>query len=128
MRGGVNHGAWLPWVYLNVALLCQVVSMGFGKQAALSMGAFTLSGLLANVWYFLSLGALVVQALVWPLALRHYPLSFAYFYMSLSYIGVLLLSWLIFAETVTPQNLMGGLLVLIGVNLMTGDRAVSRDD
>lgn len=115
----MSRRAGWPWAFLNVALVCQVLSMGFGKQAALSMGPFTPIGLLANGWYFLSLGALVIQALVWPLGLRHYPLSFAYFYMSLSYIGVLLISWLIFSETVTPQNIVGGLLILIGVNLMT---------
>jgi multidrug transporter EmrE-like cation transporter len=109
---------WLPMVCLNLSLLCQVFSVGFGKQAALSMNGFSFHAVLSNRFYLLALLCLGLQSILWPIALRRYSLSFAYFYMSGSYAGILLMSYLLFHEVVTVFNITGAALIVTGVNLI----------
>ena len=65
---------------------------------------------------------LAVQALVWPIALRRYTLSFAYFYMSSAYVATLLMSYYFFNEQITVYNLAGSALIIVGVLIMASSR------
>lgn len=117
----MNTRGWRPFLYLNLSLFCQIISVGLGKQASLSMPQFTLQAILGNPWYFLAMLCLAFQSFFWPMALRHYPLTFAYFYMSLSYVAILIISWLLFHESVSVLNFMGAVLIVCGVNLMASE-------
>lgn len=110
--------SWMPRLWLNLSLICQVLSAGFGKQAALVMSEYSAQAILGNVYYFLAMGFLILQAVFWPLALRGYSLTVAYFYMSLSYLGILAISRIFFHEEISVGNLIGTLLIMAGVNLM----------
>lgn len=114
-------------VCLNLSLLCQVLSAGFGKQAALSMSRFSPQAVLENKYYLLSMLCLALQSVAWPIALRRYPLTFAYFYMTTSYAAILAMSWLVFHEKVSTFNMVGALLIVAGVNLMVGRESVQND-
>lgn len=103
---------------LNLSLLCQVLSAGFGKQAAISMQSFTPLSVLSNHFYFFSMVCLGIQSIVWPLALRRYALSFAYLYTSGSYVAILLLSYFIFHEDISTTNIVGAALIITGINIM----------
>lgn len=111
---------WLPILCLNLSLLCQVLSVGFGKQAALSMSRFSPQAVLENKFYLFSMLCLAMQSIFWPIALRRYPLTFAYFYMSASYAAILAMSWLVFHEPVSVFNVAGAVLIVAGVNLLVG--------
>jgi drug/metabolite transporter (DMT)-like permease len=121
-RGRPRRDA-LPALCLLVSLCCQVLSAGFGKQAALSMPRFTPEAVLANRLYLASLACLVVQSACWPVALRRFPLSFAYLVMSASYAAVLLMSALIFHEAVGATDLLGAALIVAGVHVVVRGRA-----
>jgi drug/metabolite transporter (DMT)-like permease len=107
---------------LNLSLLCQVLSAGFGKQAAISMPSITLFAVLSNHFYFLSMLCLGIQSIVWPIALQRYTLSFAYFYMSGSYAATLLISSYFFHEQITSYNVAGSTLIVAGVLIMLSGR------
>lgn len=90
------------------------------------MHGFSPHAVASNPYYLLSMACLALQSLFWPIALRRYTLSFAYFYMSASYAAILLMSSLIFHEPVTFSNLAGAVLIVTGVNIMVrGDRSGS---
>jgi len=118
-----NSSKWLPMFCLNLSLLCQVLSAGFGKQAAISMPVYTPLSVLSNHFYFFSMLCLGVQAVVWPIALRRYTLSFAYFYMCGSYVATLLMSYYLFHEHITPYNVAGSALIVAGVLIMVNGAA-----
>ena len=111
---------WLPMLCLNLSLLSQVLSVGFGKQAAISMTRFSPLSVLENRYYLLSMLCLALQSVFWPIALRRYPLTFAYFYMSISYAAILVMSGAVFHEPVTLFNITGAILIVTGVNVMVG--------
>jgi multidrug transporter EmrE-like cation transporter len=115
-------------VCLNLSLLCQVFSVGFGKQAALSMSGFSPHAVMSNRFYILSVLCLGLQAMLWPIVLRRYALSFAYFYMSASYAAILAMSYLLFNELVTMFNLAGAALIVTGVNLVVRGQVKVHDD
>jgi len=66
---------------------------------------FILSGLLAAF----------VASLFWMLAMSKFPLSYAYPFMSLSFVLVFLLSAVLFHETITWTKVAGLILVILGL-------------
>ena len=109
----------LPLSYLMLSVLFQTASAGFGKQAALTIQHFTILAVITNPFYLLSLMCLGLHAVTWQLALRTYPLGFAYFFMSSTFIGVLVTSALIFHEHITMTNALGTALIVIGIIVIT---------
>jgi multidrug transporter EmrE-like cation transporter len=102
----------------------QSLSGIFVKYAALSSHSSTLLGILTNIFYLLSLACLFLQAIVWQQALRHFPLSFAYPFMSLVSFVVLISSAILFQEGITVANITGLILISIGITVIsyeTGD-------
>lgn len=122
----VNSPHWLSRLCLNLSLVCQIISVGFGKYAALSMPQFSPEAILGNGYYLLAIFCLILQSFFWPIALRGYSLTVAYFYMSLSYVAILTMSWLVFHESVSLFNIVGTLLILVGVNLVMGETGADR--
>ena len=114
---------FLAAVCLNISLVCQVMAAGFGKQAALALPKFSLEAVISSRFYMLSMLCLLVQSLCWPFVLQRFSLSFAYFYMSASYVGILLMSAFLFHEPVTPFNLIGAALIIVGVNIVVRGQA-----
>jgi len=66
---------------------------------------FILSGLLAAF----------IASLFWMLAMSKFQLSFAYPFMSLSFVLVFLLSAMLFHEAVTWQKVVGLVFVILGI-------------
>ena len=56
-----------------------------------------------------------LAAVTWFLALKRLELSYAYPFMSLSFVGVLLLSGVFFGEAVTLWKTIGVALIVAGV-------------
>jgi len=101
--------------FIILAIAFQSLGGIFGKYTALSLPAPSLIGIVTNAFYFLSLGCLFFQAIVWQQALRHFPLSVAYPCISLTNYVVLFLSAIFFQERITLPNILGLVLISIGI-------------
>lgn len=71
-----------------------------------------------NPYYFISLIAFAVQAVLWTRALRVFPLGIAYAASTLYYPGVLVLAYLVFHETIRTSQLIGVALMMTGILLV----------
>ena len=105
--------------FIILAIVFQSLCGIFGKYAALSLPATSLIGIVTNAFYILSLGCLVLQAIVWQQALRHFPLSVAYPFMGLVNFVVLFSSAFLFLEGVTLANIGGLILISVGIAVLS---------
>ena len=76
-----------------------------------------LAGLLFDPWVMSSMCAAVVAALSWMAAMTKLELSYAYPFMSLAFVLVLILSAVIFHEAVTMPKVLGMVLVIVGISI-----------
>jgi multidrug transporter EmrE-like cation transporter len=74
-----------------------------------------LAGLAANPWMISVFLSVLGAAVTWGAALRQFELSFAYPFMSLSFVLVLLLSAVFFSESVTVAKVVGVALIVAGL-------------
>lgn len=104
------------FLFIVLSIFFQALSGVFGKYAAntlVHVSFFT------NAFYILSLICLFFQALVWQQALIHYPLSFAYPFMSLVNFVVLFASAILFQEGITLANILGLILISCGITVIS---------
>jgi len=102
-------------IYILCAFFFQSLSIIFGKTAAIRIESFDLLNILNSKFYFLSLFCLVLQAVVWQIALQKIPLNKAYFFMSGVYFVIILSSYFIFHENVSFNNIAGTAIILTGI-------------
>jgi len=76
-------------------------------------------GQLWNPWIISALGAAFIAALSWMAAMTRLELSYAYPFMSLSFILVSILSNILFQEPITPNKIFGLLLITAGIFVST---------
>jgi multidrug transporter EmrE-like cation transporter len=101
-------------VYGQIILKWQLMRRGHLPGSA--HGKFTyLLGLLLDPWVLSVMLATFVAALAWMAALSRLELSRAYPFLSLSFVAVLVLSAVIFGETLTTAKLAGIALVVTGL-------------
>jgi multidrug transporter EmrE-like cation transporter len=105
--------------FIIFAIAFQSLAGIFGKYAALSLTTSSLIGIVTNIFYIFSLGCLFLQAIVWQQALRHFPLSVAYPFMGLVNFVVLFSSAILFQEGVTLANIMGLILISVGIAFLS---------
>ena len=109
------------YVFIFLAILFQATAGILGKYAAMSISvasSFPLN-LITNVFYLFSLLCMFFQAIVWQQALKHYPLSLAYPFMSLVNFVVLIASAVLFGEGITVGNIAGLLLISVGIAVLS---------
>ena len=71
--------------------------------------------LLLNPWIISSFASAFLASIFWMGALNEFELSYAYPFTSLSFVLVLILSWLLLGETITWYKIGGILLVCLGI-------------
>lgn len=71
--------------------------------------------LLLNPWIISALAAAFIAALSWMSAMTKLELSYAYPFMSLSFVLVFVLSGLLFHESLTIPKVLGLTLIIVGV-------------
>jgi drug/metabolite transporter (DMT)-like permease len=76
------------------------------------------AGVLLRPWILSAMAATFVSGLSWMAALNRFPLSYAFPYMALNFVLVMIGSALFFAEPVTPQKIAGNTLIILGVVLL----------
>jgi len=92
------------------------------KKGMLLAGSATLTPGLIKViftpYIFLGLILYGVAMLFWLVILSRVELSYAYPMLSFSYVLIVLASWLIFDENLSPLRLMGVLFICLGVTMV----------
>jgi len=114
-----------------VYILISVLGGAFGqillKTGMSTMGPLTLSvesvpniiiKIATNPFVVVGLIIYVLSTFFWLTALSRVDLSYAYPFASLSYVVMLLASWLLFHENITPLRLMGTFVIAAGVYLI----------
>ena len=118
----------LAIVYILVAVLAGAVGQILLKKGMGSMGALTLSfdqlwsilwRIGTNPYVIIGLIIYVCGTVFWLAALSRVDLSYAYPFASLSYIVMLIASWQLFNEDITPIRLLGTIVVGLGVFLIS---------
>ncbi|MEW6202080.1 MAG: EamA family transporter [bacterium] len=72
-----------------------------------------------NPYVIIGLFVIAVSSIIWLHVLSHLDLSFAYPFVSISYIIILFFGWLVFHESVTPLRIAGVALIGSGVILIS---------
>ena len=112
-RGGLAFLRNYSWIAASVFF--QSVAAAFSKQAGLTTRGSGFISIIWNPWYVAQIIALVFQAGCWIMALRIFPLSFAYPFMSLIFFLNVLTAWLIFHEQIMPLHVLGIIFIFSGV-------------
>lgn len=101
-------------VYGQLILKWQTGKLGVFPQSTADRVTY-LRHFLLNPWVISSLVGAAIAALAWIAALSQLPLSRAYPFVSASFVLVLLLSAVVFKESLTPLKLIGALLIVAGL-------------
>jgi drug/metabolite transporter (DMT)-like permease len=72
-----------------------------------------------NPYVFVGLGIYVLGTVFWLAALSRVDLSYAYPFASLSYVVMLIGSWLVFGESISLLRIIGSVVIIIGVLLIS---------
>ena len=104
-----------PFLFIVLSIIFQALSGIFGKLAAISTSGATPVSIITNYFFLLVLLCLLLQAIVWQQALIHFPLSFAYPYISITNFVVLFSAAALFQENITLMNIAGLILVTVGI-------------
>lgn len=114
--------------YILISVVAGAVGQIMLKKGMSNIGAVTLSfdqifnilwRIGTNPYVMIGLVIYVVGVVFWLGALSRVDLSYAYPFASLSYLVMLLASWQLFNEDITPFRLMGTLVVCLGVFLIS---------
>ena len=114
--------------YILISVLAGASGQIMLKKGMSSMGPLTLSldqlfNILwrvgTNPYVVIGLAVYVGGTVFWLAALSRVDLSYAYPFASLSYVVMLLASWRLFDENISPLRLLGTVVVGLGVFLIS---------
>lgn len=101
-------------IYGQIVIKWQVTKSGALPSGFAEKGHFFLQ-LLINPWIISGLAAAFLASLAWMTAMTKFELSYAYPFMSLSFVFVLALSGVFFQEAVTAPRVIGMVLIVVGI-------------
>ena len=107
-------GSVLFTVYGQLVVKWQVARAGAFPLAMADRFSFLL-GLLLNPWIISAVAAGFLALLCWMAAMTKFELSYAYPFMSLAFVLVLILSSVLFHEAMTLPRVLGVMLVVTGI-------------
>lgn len=96
-------------IFLGIYALSSVCSKLAARQPFLSLPFLLLYGGM--------LLALVVYAFGWQQVIKHLPLTTAYANKAVTVVWGILLGLLLFDETVTPRQIVGAVIIVVGIVL-----------
>lgn len=104
-------------VYSQLIMRWQVTSAG-ELPVDLKDKIFFIIRLLFNPWIISGVAATFLAGISWMLAMTKFEISYAYPFVSLNYILVLLAGFFLFNESLTLTKIVGSLIVIVGVVLI----------
>ncbi len=105
---------------------------GLNQIGGLTLSLEMITSILTSPLMLIGLAIFAASALLWLIALMRAELSFAYPFLSLSYVLVLVGGAVLFDEQISPLRLMGFALIIIGLFVVassarTSDKAPPED-
>ncbi len=120
----MSHHTPIDYVYIFATILLTVYGQLVVKwqvakagvlPASLSAKIPFLVNLVLNPWILSGIAGGFFALLCWLVAMTKFELSYAYPFMSLAFVLVLILSAVLFQEAVTVPKILGLLLVMAGI-------------
>lgn len=113
----------MPYFLIGFNLLLMTSGQLFFKKAAFFVNdnpnlSFVLK-YLHNPWFYCAVAFFGLSTLVWVQILTNVKLSIAYPTLSITYILVAIGAFFFFGEKMIPVNILGLLLVMLGVSLIS---------
>lgn len=117
-------GMNIALVYIMISVVGGAVGQILLKKGMSSMGPLTLTlqtafgviwKMATNPYVVIGLIIYMTGTLFWLTALSRVELSFAYPFASLSYLLMLLASWLLFNENISLMRIAGTAIIVLGV-------------
>lgn len=105
-------------ILLSLSLVIQSLSSVFIKYA----GKFETLSKEFIFFYVLAVGCLGVFAIMWQLLLELIPLTTAYLRKGILYILILIWSVILFKEQVTWNNIIGSIIIIVGISIHGMDK------
>lgn len=100
-------------VLLSLSLVIQSLSSVFIKYA----GTYETFSREFIIFYVLAVGCLGVFAIMWQMLLELIPLTTAYLRKGILYILILTWSVILFREHVTWNNMIGSIIIIVGISI-----------
>ena len=108
----MNHRYFLILIPITLVVLGQ--SLAKIGASHIYLNNFSISQVF-NIFIIISFICLLVRGLVWLVLMRMFDLAFIYPFMSVSYILILIVSYLVFNEVITVGKIAGCCLISVGV-------------
>ena len=109
--GKANRGwTWLALTGINLIYACTYICM---KMAS----PYEFLSIPYILWTLAAIGIMGIYAVLWQQILTRVHLSTAYMFKGTSLIFVLLLSALLFDESITLTNILGSIIIVLGITL-----------
>jgi multidrug transporter EmrE-like cation transporter len=121
-------GMKIAITYILISVLASIVGQLLLKVGMNKLGSITLSAsqflsvswkMATNPYVFIGLAIYLAGTVFWLAALSRVDLSYAYPFASLSYVVMLVASWMMFDEKITLGRLIGTVVIGIGVFLIS---------
>lgn len=117
----------IAYILLALFLLINAAIQIIFKTMALGPGGGNYLALITEPLFYMCGLLFFCQAVTWLGVLRQMPLSRAYPFTSLTTIILLANGALFFDEPVTLGNLLGSIVIMLGVVVITSDRKTPKD-
>jgi drug/metabolite transporter (DMT)-like permease len=121
-------GMKIAITYILISVLASVIGQLLLKTGMNKVGSITLSAsqflstswkMATNPYVFIGLAIYLAGTVFWLAALSRVDLSYAYPFASLSYVVMLVASWMMFDEKITLGRLIGSVVIGLGVFLIS---------
>ena len=106
-------------VYLHLCILLFTMTEVTGKFAANELKAEGLGSIKFYFFIFLMLCVCVTYAFFWQRIIKHFDLHIAYANRAMYLVWSQIWATVIFSEHITPRNMLGMIVVLVGVILVS---------
>lgn len=120
----LKKGFWL----ILLSLLFRSIAGVLTKQAGMETSGKAITSILINPFYLTALIFFLLQALSWSFVLKKFSLGFAYPFMSLGIVINLLAAAFLFNEELYLTNLVGALIIVLGVIKISTSETKSIND
>jgi multidrug transporter EmrE-like cation transporter len=105
--------------FILLTIFFRVIGAISSKYAAITLYDVTLLSIITNFFYIFTIACLCLSAIVWQQVLMHYPLSYAYPFISTVNFIVLIASVILFHEGITLMNVLGMAIISVGITMIT---------
>jgi drug/metabolite transporter (DMT)-like permease len=121
-------GMKIAITYILISVLASIIGQLLLKVGMNRLGSITLSAsqflsvswkMATNPYVFIGLAIYLAGTVFWLSALSRVDLSYAYPFASISYVVMLVASWMIFDEKITLGRVIGTVVIGIGVFLIS---------